>query len=147
MPCEYPGMVNSHLTFKHQVEKVCQILKSTLVNFRHLRNHMPAGNVYLFSNVHEEHLTGEHSEKHVCMLIWRNKYVTLEMLNNKRQLQRRLQEGPLDWVQWCSVSSSRCVDPLQVYGSSRTWAQQHLKSPQFNTWLTSRDKESTHSHL
>lgn len=101
----------------------------------------------LFSNVHEEHLTGEHSEKQVCMLILRKNYVILEMLNNKRQLQKGLKECPLAWVQWCSISSSRCVYPLQVYSSSGTWAQQHIKSPQFNTWLMSRDKESTHSHL
>lgn len=98
MQCEYPGIVvDSNFNFKHQVEKVCQILKSTLANLMHLRNHMSSGNVYrnLFSNVHEEHLTGEHSEKHVCMLIWRKHYVILEILNNKRQLQKGLKECPL----------------------------------------------------
>lgn len=138
-------MVDSNLTFKHQVEKVCQILKSCK-----------------FQASQESHVYREHVQDSIfkcswrtsnwgtcwetCMLIWRKHYMILEMLNNKRQLQKGLKECLLDWVQWCSISSSRCVYPLQVCSSS-TWAQQHTKSPQVNTLLMSRYKESTHPHL
>ena len=44
-------MLDSNLTFKHHVKKVSNILRVTLGNFRHLRNHMSteAAKMYMFS--------------------------------------------------------------------------------------------------
>ncbi len=44
-------MLDSNLTFKYHVKKVCRILRVTLGNFRHLRNHMSteAAKMYMFS--------------------------------------------------------------------------------------------------
>ena len=44
-------MLDSNLTFKHHVKKVSNILKFTLANFRHLRNHMTteAATMFMFS--------------------------------------------------------------------------------------------------